>query len=475
MRISVLALCFAIFFSQTSLANYEQSKAWFYSQSYEDRISIQLLLIFTGDYVALVDAAFGKRTYEGLQAFQYREGFQPDGVLNKREFEVLAAKGGSVMQKIGFEFRDEPTSGVRLGIPEKLFVSMEPVRRGVRWAAKNEKVELETLNIPNYETSYRRLYQRLATQSSKRRVEYKVFRNDYFVVSGINRGKNFYIRVFRTQIDSRGFSLSWNKGLDALMDRVAVAMSNSLTFYDGATSANLPKRPNQNLPTAPKSGRIPKKLSPSNSPPKTARSSGSGYFVTKQGHIATNAHVVEGCRTINVVGHGSARVLKADTNNDLAIVRVETNQKHSVATFRPIPVRRGEEVYVLGFPFAAILGNNLTISEGIVSSPAGIGGDVRNFSLSAPVQPGNSGGPVLDASGTVIGTVVAKLDAMKTLEVAGSLPENINFAVQGNLMATLMASANLDPVYSFEEDVKSAADVSSLAEKFTVQIVCNAH
>ena len=85
------------------------------------------------------------------------------------------------------------------------------------------------------------------------------------------------------------------------------------------------------------------------------------------------------------------------------------------------------------------------------------------------------GGPVLDASGTVIGTVVAKLDAMKTLEVAGSLPENINFAVQGNLMATLMASANLDPVYSFEEDVKSAADVSSLAEKFTVQIVCNAH
>jgi serine protease Do len=164
---------------------------------------------------------------------------------------------------------------------------------------------------------------------------------------------------------------------------------------------------------------------------------------------------------------------RSDATNDLAIIQVETTKSHTVAKFRSAPVRRGEEIFVLGFPFSDLLGNNLTISEGIVSSLAGIGGDVRNFHLSAPVQPGNSGGPVLDASGDLVGTVVAKLDAMKTLELAGTLPENVNFAVHGNMMAILMSSANIEPSYAAPTDDMSAADVSSKAESFTVQVLCN--
>lgn len=466
MRTFVLSVWISLCLCVSAVADYAQSKSWFYSKSFEDRISIQLLLIFSGDYVAIVDATFGKRTYESLISFQSRHGFAADGVLNQREYEALRTEGGSVMNKVGFEFRDEPSSGVTLGIPEKLFVSVDPTRRGARWTSKDRLIELETLQIPNYDTDYRQLYERLSAESRTRRVEYKVFRNDYFVVSGTTKGKKFYLRLFKTRNDTRGFSLSWVDELSALMDRVAVAMSNSLTYYDGSSQANLAPQPQQPSPSI--------SSEPTTEPGQSRSSSGSGYFVSNQGHIGTNAHVISDCGIINVVGHGRAFVVKVDEVNDLAIIQVNTQKSHAVASFRPIPVRRGEQVYVLGFPFGALLGDNLTISEGIVSSLAGIGGDVRHFNLSAPVQPGNSGGPVLDASGAIIGTVVSKLDAIKTLELAGSLPENVNFAVRGNMMAALMASVNVEPDYSLANDGegKNAADIASEAENFTVQITC---
>jgi serine protease Do len=465
MRVLIASVLFLLSFSNLAFANYNQSKNWFYSKDRDERIVIQLLLIFTGDYVAIVDAAFGKRTYDALRQFQLKHNENPDGVLSERELRLLWDQGGSVMEKVGFEFRDDLSTGITLGIPESLFVSMEPTERGTRWIDKNGIIELETLRIPQFETSYEQLYRRLAAENSNRRIEYKFFRNNNFIVSGTNRGKKFYLRMFRTRSDTRGFSLAWDGEVGALMDRVSVAMSNSLSFYDGSEAARSPQIKNQ---TPPVSSVVP--------PPKTTpqnRSSGSGYFVTADGHVGTNHHVIEECASIRVAGHGPARLVKVDATNDLAIIQVETTKSHTVAKFRSAPVRRGEEIFVLGFPFSDLLGNNLTISEGIVSSLAGIGGDVRNFHLSAPVQPGNSGGPVLDASGDLVGTVVAKLDAMKTLELAGTLPENVNFAVHGNMMAILMSSANIEPSYAAPTDDMSAADVSSKAESFTVQVLCN--
>lgn len=465
MRVLASLLLILFIFPSFAHANYDQSKSWFYSQNREERIVIQLLLIFTGDYVAIVDAAFGKRTYDALRQFQSKNNQSPDGVLSENALKLLWDQGGSVMEKVGFEFRDDLSTGITLGFPESLFISMEPTERGTRWINKNGIIELETLRIPQFEISYEELYRRLSAQNHNRKIEYKFFRNNNFIVSGTNRGKKFYLRMLRTRSDTRGFSVAWDSEVSALMDRVSVAMSNSLSFYDGSEAANPPQIRSQE-PSV--SSAIP-------TPQASARnqSSGSGYFVTADGHVGTNNHVIEGCTKIRVADFGPARLVKADTTNDLAIIQVQTSKPHTVAKFRSAPVRRGEEIFVLGFPFSDLLGNNLTISEGIVSSLAGIGGDVRNFHLSAPVQPGNSGGPVLDSSGDLVGTVVAKLDAIKTLEVAGTLPENVNFAVHGNMMAILLGSANLVPIYAAPAEAMSAADVSSKAEKFTVQIVCN--
>ncbi|MTI42501.1 hypothetical protein JM93_03913 [Roseibium hamelinense] len=211
MRRVIFILLFLFIFRGSAHADYNQSRAWFNSQTEQERVVIQLLLIFTGDYVAIVDAAFGNRTYEALRSFQSRNNRRQNGVLSEWELQLLWDQGGSVMEKVGFEFRDDLTTGITLGILESLFASTEHTERGKPWIDRNGHVELETLRIPHQHTSYDQLFQRLSRETASRQIEYTFYRQENFIVSGTNRGRNFYLRMFRTQNDTRGFSLAWDE------------------------------------------------------------------------------------------------------------------------------------------------------------------------------------------------------------------------------------------------------------------------
>jgi hypothetical protein len=135
-------------------------------------------------------------------------------------------------------------------------------------------------------------------------------------------------------------------------------------------------------------------------------STGSGVVIRAQGEILTNAHVVEGCQNITVkLASGISEVgvlVASDEKNDVALVRLKnvTNPLPSVAVFREgAPVRPGEAVVALGYPLSGLLSSEANVSVGNVSALAGLHDDSRYLQISAPVQPGNSGGPLLDASG----------------------------------------------------------------------------
>jgi len=462
----------------TSLADYNRSKAWFNDLSYQERIRTQFLLVFTGDYATIVDGAFGPKTYRALTDFQKRREFGSDGVLDAAQLLILQRDGLDLVKRVGFETRNEAATGITFGIPAKLFEASTQSERGHRWQAYDGSIELETLRIAASDTAYRDLYERLTAARSGRSIDTKLLRNDYFVVSGQQDGRDFFVRIMKTPEDSRGFSLFWDKKHAVFMDRVAVAMSNSLRHFDGGaatdqmdamTSApqlkSLSPDTDQDQVAAGKSDRARK------TPP--GSSSGSGYLLTTDGHIGTNAHVVSECRYLDVPGHGTATLIQADEVNDLAIIQLDRKQADHVAQFRAKqPIVRGEEVFVIGYPFAQILDNNLNFTQGIVSSLAGVKGDIRHFMVSAPVQPGNSGGPVLDRTGALIGTVVSRLDKFKTLQVAGDLPENINFAIRGRLMATFMESLGLSPSYNTITRLKSPTEIDEEAARYTVLILC---
>ncbi|MGE4057019.1 MAG: S1C family serine protease, partial [Vicinamibacterales bacterium] len=163
------------------------------------------------------------------------------------------------------------------------------------------------------------------------------------------------------------------------------------------------------------------------------RASGTAFAVHATGKLLTNSHVIEGCTEITVVRPGGmptrGRVQAADGRNDLALIAIDSPLT-SLATFRRSPIRAGEDVIALGFPLHGLLAASLNVSRGIVSATAGLLNDTAQLQFSAGVQPGNSGGPLLDASGQVAGIVVAKLDALVVARAIGDIPQNVNFAIK---------------------------------------------
>jgi TPR repeat protein len=170
------------------------------------------------------------------------------------------------------------------------------------------------------------------------------------------------------------------------------------------------------------------------------KGTGSGVFVTADGVILSAAHVVQGCSKVCVLtsqGVKKAKVLQIDEANDVALLKCE-------GTFVAAPIvssggiRLGQSVFTVGFPNVGIQGFEPKLTKGEVSSMGGFQDDPRQWQISAPVQPGNSGGGLFDEHGNVIGVVVAKLNPLKTARISGDIPQNVNYAVKSAYVIPLL-------------------------------------
>lgn len=202
--------------------------------------------------------------------------------------------------------------------------------------------------------------------------------------------------------------------------------------------------------------------------------SGSGYVITPGGDLITNAHVVEGCRNVIVSVKSdrvTARVVARDPVNDLALLASDLKPK-SVAVLRT-GVRLGESVAVFGFPLHGLLATSGNFTLGNVTAVAGIGDDTRMVQISAPVQPGNSGGPLLDQAGNVAGTVVAKINAIKLARITNDLAENINFAIKSSIVTSFLEANGIAfRTGSLEAETVSPPDLAVRARGFSASVEC---
>ena len=161
---------------------------------------------------------------------------------------------------------------------------------------------------------------------------------------------------------------------------------------------------------------------------------GTGFLVSTNGHLVTNAHVVQGCVGDilgNLSGEAPAklRLVSSDETDDLALLQVPGSFKDA-ARIRDRAIQSGDSVVAIGYPFHGLLTSDFTVTTGIVSSLSGVLNDTRFLQISAAVQPGNSGGPLLASSGDVVGVVAAKLNTFRFARATGNIPENINFAIK---------------------------------------------
>jgi S1-C subfamily serine protease len=209
---------------------------------------------------------------------------------------------------------------------------------------------------------------------------------------------------------------------------------------------------------------------------KSATQTGTGFVISSNGHVVTNQHVIDGCGEITGNLSGEAplklRLVSSDETNDLALLQAPSPFK-DVAAIRANSVETGEGVIAIGYPYRGLLTSDFTVTTGIVSSLSGIFNDTRHLQISAAVQPGNSGGPLLDFTGAVVGVVAAKLDAIKVARATGNLPENINFAIKtGALRDFLDNSAVMYRDTERRESNRETAEVAKKARGFTLLISC---
>jgi serine protease Do len=200
---------------------------------------------------------------------------------------------------------------------------------------------------------------------------------------------------------------------------------------------------------------------------------GTGFLVSKEGKALTNAHVVRGCREISVSKDGqryAAKVLARDERNDLALLATDLRTAQAV-NWR-LGVRQGEEIAVYGFPLTGALASSGNVTTGIVSALAGFADDSRFLQISAPVQPGNSGGPLLDRNGTVVGIIVSKLTALRVASVTGDIPQNVNFAIKASVAAAFLDAQRVVHVEIRRDGSLSTPDIADRARSFTVKVLC---
>lgn len=206
------------------------------------------------------------------------------------------------------------------------------------------------------------------------------------------------------------------------------------------------------------------------------QSSGSGYAISSNGYIVTNHHVTNGANSIKVRGVNgdfskaySAKIIVEDKNNDLSVIKIEDQNFNNLGVIPYIIANRasdvGSNIFVLGYPLRATMGDEVKLTNGIISSKSGFQGDITSYQITAPVQPGNSGGPLFDDKGNIIGIINSKHIGA----------ENVSYAIKSlylmNLIDLMPSPPKLQTISTVSG--KPLTEQVKILKKFTYIIEIN--
>ena len=274
------------------------------------------------------------------------------------------------------------------------------------------------------------------------------------------------------------FNLAASGSMDRAMqgrDRVASRMTSSLLAEAQrlAREWRPTESPSHTAKSPDSAGRAPGIWQPPAARSIERVATGSGFFISSQGHILTNAHVVRECAAVRIPPGIPVRVVARDDSSDLALLEGPSARNGAVAVFRQgRGIRPGADIVVIGYPLRGFVASEPNVTTGNVSALAGPGDDRRLFQMTAPIQPGSSGGPVLDAAGRVVGVTVSKIDAMRIIRDTGAIPQNVNFAVSAGTVRAFLDAEGVPYETAPSDELLESEVVAASARGFTVLIEC---
>src|SRR5262249_14571733 len=203
-------------------------------------------------------------------------------------------------------------------------------------------------------------------------------------------------------------------------------------------------------------------------------SSGTAFSVAPE-LLITNQHVVEGCSSVEVIsldGRRPGSIAAADADIDLAILQVSGLRGTTARLRSPNNVLLGEPVFVFGYPYTGELSSGGNFTSGLVSALHGFRDSANQIQITSPIQRGNSGGPLMDSSGLVIGVIQSKL-SLKAARLLGDIPQNVNFAISLEALTQFLAKHKVAFQTMARSPAPDTASVAAMAQNFTYRIECN--
>jgi S1-C subfamily serine protease len=459
----------------------EAERAYQTGLSPRQRIFVQVLLTGAGYWNAVPNENFNGRLFRAIQTFQQENGFVSNAIFNEAQLDRLFSIAGPKFDQWGFSKVQHPSRRVGIWVP--LGLGLRAVRNefGLQYTDPQDRLRLDFTTVPNVAiaANYAAVLTNIVQEGAK--IHFRIMKDGWFAVSATTLdGTDYYLRYHQDGSNVTGFTLSWiNKNGNISGERIAVLTSGSLwshmtgaMFLDPTQLSSKAETARSASPTAPSTSAAAEPRPEQNR--KVNVGSGTGFFVGRDGAILTNAHVVDNCSTVTVVPDGSgpvpARVTATDRTNDLALLKTDYTPK-KVANLR-IGIRLGEPIAAFGFPLSGVLASNGNFTLGNITALAGLGDDTRHMQISAPVQPGNSGGPLLDNKGDVVGIVTYKLNALKTAAASGDIPQNVNFAVKASAAATFLESNRVVAEPGAGSAVLQPADLADHAKAMSAFVQC---
>jgi serine protease Do len=470
------------------------------SLTLRERVVAQVLLIAAGQQNYVPGERLTLHTFNALQAFQSAQGLAATGALDRTTSDRLFAAARPMFRLWDFRTVAHPARGRAIWMPQGMGLQPVPNRNGLALRDPQGRFRVAYNFFPGVTPDF--VYaETLATMRAKGAfVHYAAIKDGWFVISATTaEGEDEYLRYHADGDGILGFVAFWDNARGVVSgERVAVLMSASLGsvmtgrpfveppgFLDAtpqvavAPAAVPLARPSpETLPTpAPVA---PPQASPPAPVPSVKGeqkvSTGSGFFVDAKGRFVTNAHVVRDCKTVIVkLPDGQvqrASVTTTDGANDLALLQVSGAEGHRHASLR-YGARLGEGIATFGYPHIDVLAGGGNFTLGNVTALAGLNDDSRYYQISAPVQAGNSGGPLLDAYGNVAGVVTAKLNVLKVALQSGDFPQNVNFAIKGALLASFLESNGVALTPGGAAGAKlEPADLADLAKTVSALVAC---
>jgi peptidoglycan hydrolase-like protein with peptidoglycan-binding domain len=338
-----------------------------------ERMAIQSDLVWTGDYNGLVNGEFSERAVAAVKAFQKRNGAKETGVLNQPERAALAAAAKPKQDAVGWRMVEDAASGARIGIPGKLVPQQSAIIGGTRWASARGEYSVESFRITQPGTTLAAVFERMKKEPAGRKADYSVMRDNFFVISGLQNLKKFYVRAQVRGEEVRGITVLYDQAMAGIMEPVVIAMSSAFLGFPAVAAAPPPRR-------------------------KVEYASG---VAVGAGEIVTSREALEGCHVVTVAGIGGADRVAEDKTNGLVLLRVHGASLKPAALGAAAP--KGD-VTLLGIadPQAQGGGSAVSAAKARVSD---------TLALDTPPALGFDGAAALDAQGRLAGIVAIKFAA----------------------------------------------------------------